>query len=102
MNGEWTRVGNRNGLSEGIHPIRVGGRSLVLGVLGGSFVAFSAFCPHMRGPMAKAEVDELIVSCPLHGWRFDLNDNGKELHGYRPLEMYPTKLEGDDILVCLP
>lgn len=101
MTQEWTRVATRSELSDGIHLFRVSNESIVIGAFGESVVAFSAFCPHMRGPMVHSEIEGFVVSCPLHGWRFDLNDAGRELHGYRNLRMYPVKVDGDEILVAL-
>jgi len=101
MTEEWTRVADRASLADGIHPVRVAGRSIIIGVFDDTVTAFSAFCPHMRGPMARSEVEGYVVSCPLHGWRFDLKDGGRELHGYRRLDVYPTKLDAGEIFVNL-
>jgi len=34
--------------------------------------AIDAVCPHRRGPLADGLVADACVTCPLHGWRFDL------------------------------
>ena len=34
--------------------------------------ALDARCPHEGGPLADGIVADNCVTCPLHGWRFDL------------------------------
>jgi nitrite reductase (NADH) small subunit len=34
--------------------------------------AIDATCPHRAGPLADGLVADACVTCPLHGWRFDL------------------------------
>lgn len=34
--------------------------------------AIGAVCPHAGGPLADGLVADSCVTCPLHGWRFDL------------------------------
>ncbi|HEU4702305.1 MAG TPA: Rieske 2Fe-2S domain-containing protein [Conexibacter sp.] len=34
--------------------------------------AIDATCPHRGGPLADGLVADACVTCPLHGWRFDL------------------------------
>ena len=36
------------------------------------FRALDHACPHAGGPLADGIVADRCVTCPLHGWRFDL------------------------------
>lgn len=36
------------------------------------FAAIAAECPHEGGPLADGIVADACVTCPLHGWRIDL------------------------------
>jgi len=86
MSDRWIEVGDQRKFSEGLHVMNLGKRRIVIARLQGQLFAFDALCPHVQGPMECSEIDGLIVSCPLHAWRFDLSKGGKELHGYRDLE----------------
>ena len=99
MSEDWTRVGDEAQFAQGLHLVRVKGRKVVVGTLEGRLYAFEALCPHAGGPMELSECDGAIVSCPLHAWRFDLRDGGKELHGYRSLPLRPVKTEAGDVFV---
>ena len=37
--------------------------------------------------MHRAEAEGTIVTCPLHAWCFDLQNEGREIHHYRPLHV---------------
>jgi nitrite reductase (NADH) small subunit len=52
--------------------VQVGGRDLALFNVGGSFHAVDHACPHRGGPLSQGQVEEGVVTCPLHGWAFDL------------------------------
>ena len=36
------------------------------------FFAVQNECPHVWAPLASGSVDECVVTCPLHGWSFDV------------------------------
>ena len=38
------------------------------------FHAVQNECPHAWAPLASGSVDDCVVTCPLHGWSFDLRD----------------------------
>ncbi len=55
-------------------PLRfeLAGREWVLKEAEGSLVAHAALCPHQLGPLAAAPLDGTIVTCPWHGYQFDV------------------------------
>ncbi|UOR16544.1 Rieske (2Fe-2S) protein [Qipengyuania aquimaris] len=54
------------------------GTPLVIRWHEGEWIAHSALCPHMLGPLDKAPVDDGAVVCPWHGYRFALSDGEEE------------------------
>jgi nitrite reductase/ring-hydroxylating ferredoxin subunit len=88
----WIEVGPEKQFPEGMHTVVLGRQRVVIARLNGRLFAFDALCPHAQGPMERSETEGAIVSCPLHAWRFDLENGGKELHGYRSLSTYPVKV----------
>jgi nitrite reductase (NADH) small subunit len=98
---EWINIGRNEEFTVGLHDVRVGDRRLVLAALEGELFACAPFCPHAAGPIHLWEVNGTIISCSLHGWRFDLRNNGREIHGYRPLIMYEVKVDHGSISVAM-
>ncbi len=37
------------------------------------FIAHSSICPHLLGPLTNADLDNGVVECPWHGYKFDIN-----------------------------
>lgn len=55
--------------------VRVGDVSIALFNVNGSVYAVDSVCPHAGGPLARGALggsDGAVVTCPLHGWRFDV------------------------------
>lgn len=98
----WMKVGDERQFGEGVQLVALERRRLVIARLKGQLFAFDARCPHAGGPMEHAEIEGAVVSCPLHAWRFDLENGGVELHGYRGLEMQDVKVEGGAVYVAIP
>jgi nitrite reductase/ring-hydroxylating ferredoxin subunit/multimeric flavodoxin WrbA len=47
--------------------------------IGGNFYAISNVCAHKGGPLSKGNLEKSIVTCPWHGWKYDVR-NGKSPH----------------------
>lgn len=52
--------------------VAVGDRRIAVFNTAQGFHALDAVCPHRGGPLADGLVADSCVTCPLHGWRFDL------------------------------
>ncbi|MFK7977443.1 MAG: Rieske (2Fe-2S) protein [Halioglobus sp.] len=66
---------------------------------GGQWVVHSAACPHMLGPLDAAPVSaEGIVTCPWHGYQFDIATGDNVDGKCRALAQSPGLLERDDRL----
>jgi nitrite reductase/ring-hydroxylating ferredoxin subunit len=98
----WTEVARVEEITAGFHVFGTGRKRAVLALINGDLFAFDPVCPHAGGPMQLAETDGLIISCPLHGWRFDLAQGGCELHGYRNLPTFDVRVEHGVIYVAFP
>lgn len=55
-------------------PLRctLAGRDYVVAEDAGSLVSYPAVCPHVLGPLAAGPLEEGVVTCPWHGYRFDV------------------------------
>jgi nitrite reductase (NADH) small subunit len=71
----WLRTAYCNAipLREG-RAVRVAGRDIAIFNLGSRFVAVENRCPHRGGPLADGIVSGANVVCPLHAWKFSLED----------------------------
>ena len=76
------------------------GTEILLVVLpGGDVRAVQSRCPHQEFSLLQAKLDRHVLTCRAHLWQFDLRTG----RGINPtdcaLAVYPTRVEGDDVLV---
>ena len=79
--------------------VSVSGRELLLVNVKGTIYAVENECPHQGSPMNAAIVTDGYISCPRHGYRFNLTDGRCAEHPESILATFPVQLDGDDILV---
>ena len=48
------------------------GNEIALFHCDGRVYALNNSCPHMQGPLGEGEVTAGTVTCPWHGWQFDI------------------------------
>jgi nitrite reductase [NAD(P)H] small subunit len=63
--------------------------------------AVDGVCPHEGGPLADGIVADRCVTCPLHGWRFDL-DTGEAVGGDARVAVYEVLEQADELWLRLP
>ncbi|MBN1644351.1 MAG: Rieske 2Fe-2S domain-containing protein [Dehalococcoidales bacterium] len=107
-------IGKTGELADGtIKEISVHGENILLAFTGGRYYAATSRCTHAGGNLAKGKLEGTVVTCPVHGSRFDLKDGsvvhwwiksalGKILRSPKPLSTYEVKIEGNNILVGIP
>jgi nitrite reductase (NADH) small subunit/3-phenylpropionate/trans-cinnamate dioxygenase ferredoxin subunit len=83
-----------------IRELELGGKTIALANVAGRFHAIDNACLHQGGPLAEGELQGAIISCPWHGWQFDLTD-GKIVQdrSVPGLACYEVQVQGDDVLV---
>jgi len=65
------------------------GERLLIANVEGQFFAMRAKCNHMGGPLDKGTLEGSVVSCPLHGSKWDVR-TGQLIRFARPLPPEPT------------
>jgi nitrite reductase/ring-hydroxylating ferredoxin subunit len=84
-------------------PVQIGNRRLAIFRVDEQVFAVDDRCPHRGFPLHDGAVSDSTVRCRTHGSCFDLS-SGAVLRGpaSRPLRAYPTRCDGDQVLVDLP
>jgi len=81
--------------------VSVSGKEVLLVNIKGAVYACENECPHQGSPLNAAVVKDGTISCPRHGYRFNLSDGSCSDHPEFILRTYPVQLSGDDILIDL-
>jgi nitrite reductase/ring-hydroxylating ferredoxin subunit len=86
---------------ESLTPLRLDGREVVLVRHQGSFYAVPDLCTHARKPLHDGSLDDGKLVCCYHGARFDLETGRGSLPAVKPLERYPVRVDGDEVVIEL-
>jgi nitrite reductase (NADH) small subunit len=82
-----------------IREIQIEGRAVALANVGGTIYAINNTCLHRGGPLGQGQLDGKVVTCPWHGWQFDVT-NGKAVQNPAAgVDCYPTEVRGEDVFV---
>lgn len=82
----------------------VNGRMVAVYLIDGVYHAILDACPHMGASLAGGYVEEGVVTCPWHAWRFCVRD-GTWVDNPKAALSTPTfevRMAGDEIQVLVP
>ena len=77
------------------------GRIYALFNVDGTISAIDGICPHQGGPLAEGALEGTMVTCPWHGWQFDVRSGKTPLGSRIKQTVYEVKVEGHDVLVAV-
>lgn len=93
---------HKDALEEGrIIEIIIGGRAIAVANVQGTFHAISNACPHAEGPLGEGSLDGAIVTCPYHGWQFDVTNGTCKTNPYAKVPTFPVQVVGKAVCVKL-
>ncbi len=79
-----------------------GDRIVALYNVDGQFFALDGVCPHQGGPLGKGRLEGCIVTCPWHGWQFDVTSGQHQLSVTIRQERFDVRVDRNEISVNLP
>ena len=77
----------------------VGDKVVCVANVGGQYHAMDNVCVHRGGPLGQGVVMGDKVVCPWHGWVYDPKTGVPDVNPRVKVEVYPIKIEGEDVLV---
>lgn len=97
---EFVKVAALSDLPSGTtKAVEVNGVPVALYNLDGTVHATTNTCPHRGGPLGEGELSEGIVTCPWHGFQYDVTTGACKTNPALKIPCYPVRVEGQDILV---
>ena len=87
--------------------VKIGDVKILVANVGGVFYAIPNPCTHEGGDLSAGKLEGSVVTCPLHGSKFDVRTgksvSGSKFMGFRSKvgdsKSFEVKVEGDDVLV---
>jgi nitrite reductase (NADH) small subunit len=76
-----------------------GDRIVALFNVEGTLYALDGICPHQGGPLGKGKLTGCIVTCPWHGWQFDVTTGQHQTSQSLRHGRFPVKVESGAVWV---
>ena len=100
---DFKKVLNRADLPVGSgKTVEIDGKSIAVFNVEGALHAIDNTCVHQGGSLGEGTLDGSVVTCPLHGWQYDVKTGTGTTNPQAQLKTYEVKADGDDILVGGP
>lgn len=77
----------------------VANRRIALFNVDGKLHAMDDICPHAGAPLSEGRLTGCVVSCPWHGWDFDVTNGRMPGQAEDCQTVYPVFVNGDQIEV---
>ncbi|MBI1345646.1 Rieske 2Fe-2S domain-containing protein [bacterium] len=62
--------------------------------------AVDGICPHAGGPIAQGMVRKDVVTCPWHGWQYDIRTGCHQINPRICLKQFNVTVEGDGVYIA--
>ncbi len=99
---DWIRIARLEECPPGAAIERVAAeRIIALFNVEGTLYALDGVCPHQGGPLGQGELCGEVVTCPWHGWQFNVQTGQNQLNPRIVQPRYEVRVEDEWILVHL-
>ena len=82
-----------------IKEFQVEGKPVAVANVDGKFYAINNTCLHRGGPLGQGPLEGKIVTCPWHGWEYDVTTGKISQNPTVGVSSYPVEVRGDEIFV---
>jgi nitrite reductase (NADH) small subunit len=84
-----------------VTKVRAGEEELALAHVDGRFYATQAACIHLAGPLGEGLLDGPVLTCPWHGWQYDVRTGENEFDRAIRLRTYDVRVEDGEVKVAV-
>jgi nitrite reductase (NADH) small subunit len=78
-----------------------GDRIVALFRVANEFYALDGMCPHQGGPLGQGRLAGCVVTCPWHGWQYDVRSGQHQSIPSLVHRTFPVKVEDGEVYVEL-
>jgi nitrite reductase (NADH) small subunit len=96
----WMRIATEGDIAPGEYNEFVAGERIVaLFNVEGTYYALDGICPHQGGPLGQGSLSGCIVTCPWHGFQFDVTTGQHQTSKSLVHPTFPVKVENGEVWV---
>ena len=82
-----------------VRELQIDGKTVALANVGGKFYALENTCLHRGGPLGQGVLEGSRVTCPWHGWEYDVTTGKVGMNPAVGVACYKVEVRGDDLFV---
>jgi nitrite reductase (NADH) small subunit len=82
--------------------VEMAGRVLALFNVDGTYYCIDNTCPHRGGPLGEGDLEGCVVTCPWHGWRWDVTSGANANNPAVRVACFPASVAESQVFVELP
>jgi nitrite reductase/ring-hydroxylating ferredoxin subunit len=82
-----------------VRTIRVGEDEIALAHCEGGFYATQHACLHLQGPLGEGSLEGCVLTCPWHGWQYDVRSGENEFDRAIQLQTYDVEVVDGEVRV---
>ncbi len=82
--------------------VEVGNKLIAVFRTAEGYYAIDDICPHMGASLSGGWVENGVVTCPWHAWRFRLQDGAWADYPKVKIGCYPVRVINDEVQIQLP
>jgi 3-phenylpropionate/trans-cinnamate dioxygenase ferredoxin component len=100
--GEFVTVARVEDVAPGtIRAVDAGDEKIALANCAGGFFAIQHACLHLGGPLGEGRLEGCVLSCPWHGWQYDVRTGQNEFDLAIQLRTYDVQVDDGEVRVRL-
>ncbi len=97
---DYIKVANAADVAPGTGLVaEVNGQAIAVFNVDGTYHAVDNTCVHRGGPLGEGELEGEAVTCPWHGWQYNVKTGACVNNPSASVKSYQIKVEGTDVMV---
>jgi nitrite reductase/ring-hydroxylating ferredoxin subunit len=99
----FVKAGDKSDLIEGRGKVvDVDGRTIALFRVKDEYFALANVCLHRGGPLGEGDLNGSVVTCPWHGWKFDVRTGSFTVIPTLRVKTYRVKEQDGLLMIEIP
>jgi nitrite reductase (NADH) small subunit len=99
---EFARVAATGEIPKGQgRSFELNGKKIAVFNCNGVFYAIDDTCKHRGGPLGDGDLDGTVVTCPWHGWTYDVTTGESPDDPGCAVVRFEVRVDGDGVLVAV-
>jgi nitrite reductase (NADH) small subunit/3-phenylpropionate/trans-cinnamate dioxygenase ferredoxin subunit len=84
-----------------VRELYIEGKAVAVANVAGKIFAINNTCLHRGGPLGQGLLEGKVVTCPWHGWQFDVTTGKAVQNPAARVDCYAAEVRGQDLFIDL-